>query len=88
MYEENRTLDYINIKNLNLEENKEILNMLHSLKNGEEKILFMSSYLENNIEIIDIFSDLFYKDNNVKILTDLEKYFLLVILSILDKKII
>ena len=87
MYEENRTLDYINIKNLDLEENKEILNMLHSLKNGEEKILFMSSYLENNIEIIDIFSDLFYKDNNVKILTDLEKYFLLVILSILDKKI-
>ena len=87
MYEENRTLDYINIKYLNLKENTQIINMLHSLKTGEEKILFISSYLENNIEIVDIFSDLFYKDNNIKILTDLEKYFLLVILSILDKKV-
>ena len=87
MYEENRTLDYININNLNLAENKQILSMLHSLKTGEEKIIFMTTYLENNTEIVDIFSDLFYKDNNVKILTDLEKYFLLVILSILDKKV-
>ena len=87
MYEENRTLNYININNLNLAENKQILNMLHSLKTGEEKIIFMTTYLENNTEIVDIFSDLFYKDNNVKILTDLEKYFLLVILSILDKKV-
>ena len=55
MYEENRTLDYINIKYLNLKENTQIINMLHSLKTGEEKILFISSYLENNIEIVDIF---------------------------------
>ena len=86
IYEENRTLNYINVNNLNLAENKEILKILHSCKTGEDKILFMTNYLENNIEITDIFSDLFYKDN-MKILSDLEKYFLLVILSILDKNV-
>ena len=86
IYEENRTLNYINVNNLNLAENKEILKILHSCKTGEDKILFMTNYLENNLEVTDIFSDLFYKDN-MKILSDLEKYFLLVILSILDKNV-
>ena len=85
--EENRTLNFINVRNLNLGNNKEIIRKLLSLKTGEEKILFMTTYLENNIEIIDIFSDLFYYQTNSNNISELDKYFLLNILSILDKDV-
>ena len=85
--EENRTLNFINIRNLNIGNNKEIIRKLSSLKTGEEKILFMTTYLENNIEIIDIFSDLFYYQTNSNNISDLDKYFLLNILAILDKNV-
>ena len=43
--------------------------------------------MENNIEIIDIFSNLYYQRNNANILNDLDKYFILYICSLLDKDV-
>ena len=85
--EENLILNYINYNNLNLDPYKEFLKELSSLKSGNEKLLFMTNYLENNVKIIDIFSNLFYQENNANLLNDLDKYFLLYISSILDKNI-
>ena len=85
--EENLILNYINYNNLNLDPYKEFLKELSSLKSGNEKLLFMTNYLENNVKIIDIFSNLFYQENNANLLNDLDKYFLLYIASILDKNI-
>ena len=85
--EENLILNYINYNNLNLDPYKEFLKELSSLKSGNEKLLFMTNYLEHDVEVVDIFSNLFYYENNTKILNDLDKYFLLYISSILDKNI-
>ena len=85
--EENLILNYINVNNLNLEPYKNIINELSSIKTGPDKLLFMTNYLEHDVEVVDIFSNLFYYENNTKILNDLDKYFLLYISSILDKNI-
>lgn len=85
--EENRVLNLINIKNLNTNPFKEIIGIFESLKTGEDKLLYMTTYLENNIEITDIFSNLFFYENNSPTLTDLDKYFLLNLASILDKNV-
>ena len=47
--EENLILNYINYNNLNLDPYKEFLKELSSLKSGNEKLLFMTNYLENNV---------------------------------------
>ena len=47
--EENRVLNLINIKNLNTNLFKEIIGIFESLKTGEDKLLYMTTYLENNI---------------------------------------
>lgn len=85
--EENHTFNYININSLNLIPFKDYKNTLFSLKTGEDKLVYMTTYLENNIEITDIFSNLFYHENNSQILSDIEKYFLLYILAILDSSV-
>ena len=85
--EETRVLNFINVKNLNLSKYKDIIEQFLSLKTGDDKLLYMTTYLENNIEIIDIFSNLYFYQNNSLTLTDLDKYFLLVISSILDKNV-
>ena len=85
--EETRVLNFINVKNLNLSPFKDIIEQFLSLKTGDDKLLYMTTYLENNIEIIDIFSNLFFYENNSISLTDLDKYFLLLISSILDKNV-
>ena len=85
--EENRTLNYINKNKLNLIPFKNEYNELFALKTGEDKLIYMTTYLENHIEAADIFSDLFYYENNSLILTDLEQYFLLYILVILDSTV-
>ena len=86
--EEKKNLNFINIKNLDLKDYKEEIEKLISLETGEDKLLYMTMYLENNIEAVDIFSNLFFPNDNEKIiLNDLAKYYLIYILAILDKKI-
>ena len=85
--EENHVLNLININILNLKPFKEIIDEFRELKTGEDKLLYMTTYLENNIEISDIFSNLFFYENNSPTLTDLDKYFLLNLASILDKNV-
>ena len=85
--EENHVLNLININILNLKPFKEIIGEFRELKTGEDKLLYMTTYLENNIEISDIFSNLFFYENNSPTLTDLDKYFLLNLASILDKNV-
>ena len=87
IFEENRVLNYINPQNLNLKPYLEIIETLSSLKTGEDKLLYMTTYLENNIEIVDIFSNLFFNGDNNKNLNDLDKYFLLYICSLLNKEV-
>lgn len=86
IHDKNLAINFINIKNLNLSDYREEMEKLISLQNSEDKLLLMTSYLENNIKIIDIFSNTFNK-NNIITLNDLEKYYLINILSILNKKI-
>ena len=81
--EENRTLNYIDSRKLNLIPFQEDIQKLLGLKTGQDKILYMTTYLENNVEVIDIFSNALYygnNNNNEKMLTDLDKFFLLYIL--------
>lgn len=88
--EENRTLNYIDSRKLNLIPFQEDIQKLLCLKTGQDKILYMTTYLENNVEVIDIFNNgLYYgnNNNNEKMLTDLDKFFLLYILAILDKSV-
>ena len=86
MYEEKRKLNFINIKNLDLAKYKDEIEQLISLESGENKMLYMTMYLENNIKPVDIFSNLYFSDENI-ILDDLAKYYLINILAILDKKV-
>ena len=85
--EEIRVLNYINVNKLNLNPYLDIIKKVTSFKSGEDKLLYMTTYLENNIEIIDIFSNLYYQRNNANILNDLDKYFILYICSLLDKDV-
>ena len=61
--EEIRVLNYINVNKLNLNPYLDIIKKVTSFKSGEDKLLYMTTYLENNIEIIDIFSNLYYQRN-------------------------
>jgi len=78
-------INYIEIKNLNLSNYKNEIEQLISLQTGDDKLLYMTTYLENNIEINDIFTNSFYP--NYYSINDLTKYFLMNILAILDKKV-
>lgn len=78
-------INYIEVKNLDLSNYKDEIEQLISLQSGDDKLLYMTTYLENNIEINDIFSNLFYSNYNT--INDLAKYYLMNILAILDKKI-
>ena len=78
-------LNYIEVKNLNLSNYKDEIEQLISLQTGDDKLLYMTTYLENNIEINDIFSSLFYSNYNT--INDLAKFYLMNILAILDQKI-
>ena len=86
MYEEKRKLNFISIKNLDLSQYNDEIEQLISLESGEDKMLYMTMYLENNIGTVDIFSNLFFSTENIK-LNDLSQYYLIYILSLLDKKI-
>ena len=50
--EENLILNYINVNNLNLEPYKNIINELSSIKTGPDKLLFMTNYLEHDVEVV------------------------------------
>ena len=78
-------INYIEVKNLNLSNYKNEIEQLISLQTGDDKLLYMTTYLENNIEINDIFTNSFYP--NYYSINDLTKYFLMNILAILDKKV-
>jgi len=78
-------INYIEIKNLNLSNYKNEIEQLISLQTGDDKLLYMTTYLENNIEINDIFTNSFYP--NYYSINDLAKYYLMNILAILDKKV-
>ena len=78
-------INYIEVKNLNLNNYKDEIEQLISLPTGDDKLLYMTTYLENNIEINDIFSSLFYSNYNT--INDLAKFYLMNILAILDQKI-
>lgn len=69
--------------------NKEI-NQLESILNAEEKLCKMTNYLENEIQINDIFSVLQYEEEEENMdynkINDLTKYYLLLILLIIDGK--
>lgn len=84
--EHTKAINVIDIKSLNLSNYKNEIEQLISLQTGEDKLLFMTTYLEENIEIIDIFSNLYYSDN-IFSLNDLAKYYLINILAILDRNI-
>ena len=86
MYEEKRRCNFINIKNLDLSKYKDEIEQLISLETLENKILYMTKYLENNIKPVDIFSNLYFSNENIE-LNDLAKYYLINILAILDKKV-
>ena len=81
------TFNYIDPNILELSKYKEEIEKLISLKTGEDKLLFMTIFLENNIEIQDIFSNLFYSNNQSTKVNDLVKYYLIYMLSLLDSKI-
>ena len=81
------TFNYIDPNILELSKYKEEIEKLISLKTGEDKLLFMTIFLENNIEIKDIFSNLFYSNNQPTKVNDLVKYYLIYMLSLLDSKI-
>lgn len=84
--EENRTLHLINVKNLDFSKIKEENEKLLSISNGNDKLLYINSYLENNIEPKDIFSNLYYPDQDREI-NDIVKYFLIYQASLFDKDI-
>ena len=86
MNEENRNSNFINVKNLNLSKFKDEIEQLISLQTGEDKLLYITTYLENNIQPFDIFSNLFFIDENEQ-LNDLTKYYLIFLLSLLNKEI-
>ena len=86
MNEENRNNNFINVKNLNLSKFKDEIEQLISLQTGEDKLLYITTYLENNIQPFDIFSNLFFIDENEQ-LNDLTKYYLIFLLSLLNKEI-
>ena len=81
--EESRNNNIISIKNLDLSKYKDDIEHLISLQTGEDKLFFITTYLENNIEPYDIFTNLYY--NEIKQLNDLEKYYLIFLLSLLNK---
>ena len=78
--------NYINLLNLNLNQYKDEIQQLISLNSGEDKLYYMITYLENNLQIVDIFSNFFFTESNYE-LNDLSKYYLLNILAILDSNI-
>ena len=82
----NSELSGINPDNLDLSEYKEEKEKLESIQNGPDKLFFITTYLENNINVQDIFSNLFYNNNNI-IINNLVKYYLIYILSLLDEEI-
>ena len=84
--EENRNHNYISVKNLDLSKYKNDIEQLISLQTGDDKLFFITTYLENKIEPYDIFSNLFYINENEQ-LNDLEKYYLISLLSLLNKDI-
>ena len=79
--------NYINPNILELSKYKEEIEKIISLKTGEDKLLFMTIFIENNIEIQDIFSNFFYSNNQSTKVNDLVKYYLIYMLSLLDSKI-
>ena len=83
---DNTSLNYINPNNLDLSKYKEEREKLISIQNGPDKLFFMTTYLENNINVQDIFSNLFFTNNNGEI-NDLIKFYLISILSLLNKEI-
>lgn len=80
---------FINPIDLHLDDFKEELDKLKLIKNVEDKVYFMTSYLENQIPPFDIFSDLYYdnEDNFNNLPNDLIQYYLIFILAILDNDI-
>ena len=82
---ENSTFNYISVNNLDLSKYKEEIEELISLQTGEDKLLYMTIYLEKNLEIQDIFSNLFYSNNQSTKVNNLIKYYLIYILSLLNK---
>ena len=82
----NSTLNRIHPDNLDLSEYKEEKEKLESIQNGPDKLFFITTYLENNINVQDIFSNLFYNNNNIMI-NNLVKYYLIYILSLLDEDV-
>ena len=84
---ENNTFNYISVNNLDLSKYKEEIEELISLQTGEDKLLYMTIYLEKNLEIQDIFSNLFYSNNQSTKVNDLIKYYLIYILSLLNKDV-
>ena len=81
------TFNYINPNILELSNYKVEIEKIISLKTGEDKLLFMTIFIENNIEIQDIFSNFFYSNNQSTKVNDLVKYYLIYMLSLLDSKI-
>ena len=82
---ENNSFNYIIPNSLDLSKYKEEKEQLISLS-GEDKLLFITTYLENNLEVQDIFSNLFYSNEN-KQMNDLIKYYLIYCLSLLNKDV-
>ena len=84
--EENKNNNFINIKDLDLSKYKDEVEQLISLQTGDEKLFYITTYLENNIEPHDIFSNLFFFNENEQ-LNDLSKYCLIFLLSLLNKDV-
>ena len=82
----NTELNFINPNFLDLSKYKDEKEKLISIQSGSDKLLFMTTYLENNINAQYIFNDLFFNDNKL-IINDLVKYYLIYILSLLNKDI-
>ena len=82
----NYTLNGIHPDNLDLSEYKEEKEKMESIQNGADKLFFMTTYLENNINVQDIFSNLFYNNNNI-IINNLVKYYLIYALSLLNEDV-
>ena len=78
------TENCINPNNLDLSKYEEEKEKLKSITTGRDKLLYMTIFLEKNIEIQDIFSNLFYSNNQSVKVNDLVKYYLIYMLSLLD----
>ena len=86
IYEENRNLGFIIVKNLDLSKFKDEVEKLISISTGEDKLLFITTYIENNIKPIDIFSNLMFY-NETEEINDLVKFYLIYALSLLNKNL-